>query len=65
MIIFLDLVFQFYFPKDHGSVVKAIYSGSGFLETVSAGLDVGLVLESTSFYAEQGGQVSTLSMSIR
>lgn len=38
-------------------MVKAIYTGSEFLETVSPGADVGIVLESTSFYAEQGGQV--------
>jgi len=43
--------------QDHESVVKAIYTGYEFLESVAAGNEVGLVLESTSFYAEQGGQV--------
>ena len=38
-------------------MIKAIYTGAEFLEIASAGADVGLVLESTSFYAEQGGQV--------
>jgi len=38
-------------------VVQAIYTGSEFVDTINAGHDVGLVLESTSFYAEQGGQV--------
>lgn len=38
-------------------MVKAIYTGSEFLETAIEGVDAGIVLESTSFYAEQGGQV--------
>uniref|UniRef100_A0A0D3BME8 Alanine--tRNA ligase n=1 Tax=Brassica oleracea var. oleracea TaxID=109376 RepID=A0A0D3BME8_BRAOL len=42
--------------KDHKSEVKAIYTGSAFLESSAAGDNVGIVLESTSFYAEQGGQ---------
>ena len=52
-----------YFPcflllfQDHESVIKAIYTGSEFVESASADDDVGIVLESTSFYAEQGGQV--------
>lgn len=41
-------------------MVQAIYTGSEFVDTVNTGEDVGLVLESTSFYAEQGGQVSGL-----
>ncbi|XBI37365.1 hypothetical protein VPH35_122701 [Triticum aestivum] len=41
----------------HSSVVKAIYTGSEFIATVSGDEDFGLVLESTSFYAEQGGQI--------
>ena len=52
MVFSLYLLFQ-----DHGSVIKAIYSGSEFLESASAGNEVGIVLETTSFYAEQGGQV--------
>jgi len=38
-------------------VVKAIYDGSQFVDSVSEGEEVGIVLESTSFYAEQGGQI--------
>jgi len=38
-------------------VVQAIYTGSEFVDTINTGDDIGLVLESTSFYAEQGGQV--------
>ena len=38
-------------------MVKAIYTGYEYLESVAADNEVGLVLESTSFYAEQGGQV--------
>ncbi|VVB00676.1 unnamed protein product [Arabis nemorensis] len=43
--------------QDHESEVKAIYTGSTFLESSGAGDNVGLVLASTSFYAEQGGQI--------
>ncbi|VAH92362.1 unnamed protein product [Triticum turgidum subsp. durum] len=43
--------------KVHSSVVKAIYTGSEFVATASGDEDFGLVLESTSFYAEQGGQI--------
>ncbi|KAG8475364.1 hypothetical protein CXB51_032173 [Gossypium anomalum] len=46
---------------DHESVIKAIYTSSEFVESVSAGDDVGIVLESTSFYAEQGGQSGTVN----
>lgn len=53
-VLFNPLIFVF---QDHESVVKAIYTGYEFLESVAAGNEVGLVLESTSFYAEQGGQV--------
>lgn len=38
-------------------MVKAIYTGADFIENAIAGSDIGIVLESTSFYAEQGGQV--------
>ncbi|OMO60150.1 Alanine-tRNA ligase, class IIc [Corchorus capsularis] len=49
--------FKFIWFQDHESVIKAIYTGSEFVESAIAGDDVGIVLESTSFYAEQGGQV--------
>ena len=43
--------------QDHKTVVKAVYTGADFIETAVAGSDIGIILESTSFYAEQGGQV--------
>ncbi|OMP11786.1 Alanine-tRNA ligase, class IIc [Corchorus olitorius] len=52
-----DDSFKFIWFQDHESVIKAIYTGSEFVESTIAGDDVGIVLESTSFYAEQGGQV--------
>lgn len=38
-------------------MVKALYTGSEFVDSVNTDDDIGVVLESTSFYAEQGGQV--------
>ncbi|KAL3650139.1 hypothetical protein CASFOL_006542 [Castilleja foliolosa] len=52
-----DDSFKFTWPKEHPSVIKAIYTGSEFLESVAPGEEVGLILETTSFYAEQGGQI--------
>jgi len=52
-----DDSFKYAWFKDHESVVKAIYTGSEFVDTVNTGDDIGVVLESTSFYAEQGGQI--------
>ncbi|KAK6129396.1 hypothetical protein DH2020_036872 [Rehmannia glutinosa] len=49
--------FKFTWFKDHTSVIKAVYTGSEFLESVSPGEEVGIILETTSFYAEQGGQI--------
>ncbi|KVI10340.1 Alanine-tRNA ligase, class IIc [Cynara cardunculus var. scolymus] len=43
--------------RDHKSVIKAIYTGSEYVEHAATGDDVGIILESTSFYAEQGGQI--------
>ncbi|XP_010265724.1 PREDICTED: alanine--tRNA ligase-like [Nelumbo nucifera] len=56
---------QSHFPRtdslmlsaDHESVVKAIYTGTEFVESFTAGDEAGIVLETTSFYAEQGGQI--------
>ncbi|KAG2707799.1 hypothetical protein I3760_05G163300 [Carya illinoinensis] len=48
---------KFIWFKDHESAIRAIYTGSQFLESVVSGSEVGIVLESTSFYAEQGGQI--------
>ncbi|TQD90391.1 hypothetical protein C1H46_024028 [Malus baccata] len=52
-----DDSFKFIWNQDHESVVKAIYTGSEFINSASAGNEVGIVLESTNFYAEQGGQI--------
>ncbi|KAL8534787.1 hypothetical protein ACS0TY_010716 [Phlomoides rotata] len=52
-----DDSFKFSWFQDHTSVIKAVYTGSEFLESVAPGEEVGLILESTSFYAEQGGQI--------
>ncbi|KAL6533576.1 hypothetical protein OROMI_027688 [Orobanche minor] len=49
--------FKFTWFKDHKTMIKAIYTGSEYVERASFGDDVGIILESTSFYAEQGGQV--------
>lgn len=49
--------FKYIWHKGHPSVVKAIFAHSGFVESTATAEDVGIVLESTSFYAEQGGQV--------
>ena len=45
-------------------MVKAIYTGSEFVDSVNTDGDIGVVLESTSFYAEQGGQVLSLVNSL-
>jgi hypothetical protein len=51
-------LFVLIWAQDHPANVKAIFSAAGFLDTTSEH-DVGVVLDSTSFYAEQGGQVSS------
>ncbi|KAK7362565.1 hypothetical protein VNO77_04681 [Canavalia gladiata] len=52
-----DDTFKYVWFKNHESVVKAIYTGSEFVDSVNTDGDIGVVLESTSFYAEQGGQI--------
>ncbi|XP_050209897.1 alanine--tRNA ligase-like [Mercurialis annua] len=52
-----DDSFKFTLFEEHESVIKAIYTGTEFLESSTSGNEVGIVLESTSFYAEQGGQI--------
>lgn len=49
--------YKFVWFQDHETVVKAIYNGYEFIETAGPGSDVGIVLDSTSFYAESGGQI--------
>ncbi|KAJ8537036.1 hypothetical protein K7X08_035437 [Anisodus acutangulus] len=50
-------IFKFTWFQDHESEIKAIYTGREFLGSAVAGDEVGIILESTSFYAEQGGQI--------
>ncbi|XP_010479473.1 PREDICTED: alanine--tRNA ligase [Camelina sativa] len=52
-----DDSFKYIWFQEHESELKAIYTGSSFLKSSAACDNVGLVLESTSFYAEQGGQI--------
>ncbi|XP_058206475.1 alanine--tRNA ligase [Rhododendron vialii] len=49
--------FKFTLFQDHESVIKAIYTGREFLESVVGRDEIGVILETTSFYAEQGGQI--------
>ncbi|KAG6520122.1 hypothetical protein ZIOFF_017154 [Zingiber officinale] len=49
--------YKFIWNQEHESVVKAIYTGSEFIEIAPDVADIGIVLESTSFYAEKGGQI--------
>ncbi|KAI9391327.1 hypothetical protein POPTR_007G070250v4, partial [Populus trichocarpa] len=51
-----DDSFKFIWFEDHESEIKAIYTGSEFWESASS-VGGGIVLESTSFYAEQGGNI--------
>ena len=43
--------------------VKAIFTSTGF-EKSTSDEDVGIVLDTTSFYAEQGGQVNNRHLSL-
>ncbi|CAI5949369.1 unnamed protein product [Closterium sp. NIES-65] len=53
---------KYVWRQDHPTTVRAIFTPSGFVESVTAtsadaSAEVGLVLTSSSFYAEQGGQI--------
>ncbi|CAN6450326.1 unnamed protein product [Victoria cruziana] len=48
---------KFIWHQAHESTIRAIYDGRTFLESIAAGTEVGIILGSTSFYAEQGGQI--------
>ncbi|KAJ8747292.1 hypothetical protein K2173_011557 [Erythroxylum novogranatense] len=52
-----DDSYKYTWFQNHESVIKAIYTGSEFVGSAAAGDEVGVVLESTNFYAEQGGQI--------
>ncbi|KAL2500694.1 Alanine--tRNA ligase [Forsythia ovata] len=41
----------------HSSVIKAIYTGEEFVESVDVDAEVGIILETTNFHTEQDGQV--------
>ncbi|MCL7042423.1 hypothetical protein MKW94_013428, partial [Papaver nudicaule] len=50
--------YKFIWHKDHESVVKAIYNGAEYINSTNVvGDEVGIIMETTSFYAEQGGQI--------
>ncbi|XAR63900.1 Alanine--tRNA ligase [Bertholletia excelsa] len=49
--------FKFTWFQDHETLIKAIYTGREFVDTASGHDEVGVILETTSFYAEQGGQI--------
>ncbi|XP_026402527.1 alanine--tRNA ligase-like isoform X1 [Papaver somniferum] len=49
--------YKFIWNKNHQSVVKAIYNGAEYMTSASVGDEVGIIMETTSFYAEQGGQI--------
>ncbi|CAH2036704.1 unnamed protein product [Thlaspi arvense] len=51
------LIYPDVLKTDHETEVKAIYNGSALVESFAGDDEVGLVLASTSFYAEQGGQI--------
>ncbi|EGC38151.1 alanyl-tRNA synthetase [Dictyostelium purpureum] len=46
-----------YQQKEVQTTVKAIWNGKEFVDTVPKGQLCGIVLESTNFYPEQGGQI--------
>ncbi|XP_024518599.1 alanine--tRNA ligase [Selaginella moellendorffii] len=52
---------KYVYQQDHETRVAAIFGCNSFTDTFNASVDdnsiVGLVLESTSFYSEQGGQM--------
>ena len=52
------------FEKASGKIV-AIRVGKAFVETVSSGQECGLMLDDTSFYAEQGGQIFDLGYMVK
>ncbi|RZC72474.1 hypothetical protein C5167_047954 [Papaver somniferum] len=52
--------YKFVWHKDHENAVKAIYNGAEYINSASVGDKVGIVLETTSFHAEQGGQISDI-----
>ena len=52
------------FPKSVGTIVS-IRVGKEFVEKVSSGAECGILLDSTCFYAEQGGQIFDLGFMVK
>ncbi|GAB2215567.1 hypothetical protein Drorol1_Dr00019955 [Drosera rotundifolia] len=48
---------KFIWLQDHESTIHAIYTGREFVDSAVAENEYGVVLSSTNFYAEQGGQI--------
>lgn len=57
----MQMLAPFGLMQDPTVTVKAIFTSAGFEESTTDE-DVGIVLDSTSFYAEQGGQVNYLPL---
>lgn len=43
--------------KSHKATIKAIRANKTFIDEAKVGLECGLLIDQTSFYAEQGGQI--------
>ncbi|GKE27866.1 hypothetical protein Tco_1443250, partial [Tanacetum coccineum] len=44
--------------QDHKGVTKTIYIGEGYVERANLGVVITMIMRSSSFYIEQGCQVS-------
>ncbi|GJW60429.1 hypothetical protein Tco_0109764 [Tanacetum coccineum] len=44
--------------QDHKGVTKTIYTGEGYVERANLGVVITMIMRSSSFYIEQGCQVS-------
>ena len=55
--LFFHLLFSRYKQEAQKARVLAIRINKSFVDKVEAGSECGLLLDATSFYAEQGGQI--------